>query len=422
MSKKFSILLVPTIIFGTLACNAFSGLVPRPTPPEVLADTFFHGCVYVDSNANGELDSEDQPLEDIMFSVTLSSGGGIGGETNASGCATLTVPGGASEDFYPVMAKMEPPEYCTYSPVITAEMILEYPDTNSAFLFKPIDPSETCVESSTSFDPAKLGTVENDIPYCNLSSSDPPMMDVYYPNNGDEPWPATVYVHGGGWVGGDKIKGAGYRLVEPLQKNGYLVISVNYRLSPEYWFPAHIEDVKCAIRHLRAKASYYNLDPERIGAFGGSAGGHLVALLGTSDAASGLEGSGEYQEYSSRVAAVVDLFGPTDEEAFCIPSKIETVFGADQCEEEIITLASPMTHITAEDPPFLIIHGDKDQVVPISQSQKLHTALSAAGVPSTLITVENAGHGLVRTGDGQQNPNMREIPQIVIDFFDENLK
>ncbi|MBC8496452.1 MAG: alpha/beta hydrolase, partial [Chloroflexi bacterium] len=252
------------------------------------------------------------------------------------------------------------------------------------------------------FDPTSLGTTAKDITYCTANGVSL-LMDVYYPTEDNGPWPVTVYVHGGGWVSGDKSKGAGYRFVEVLRKNGYLVASINYRLSPEHQFPAHITDVKCAVRHLRANAALYNLDPERIGAFGGSAGGHLVALLGTSDASSGLEGPGDYQEYSSRVQAVVNLFGPTDDEAFCIPAKIETVFGASSCEDEVITTASPMTHISADDPPFLIFHGDQDDVVPISQSERLHEALSVGGVPSTFITVENAGHGFSRAGDSEVN-------------------
>ncbi len=276
-------------------------------------------------------------------------------------------------------------------------------------------------DGQTTFDPASLGTTAKDIPYCTANGISL-LMDVYYPAEDDGPWPVSVYVHGGGWVSGDKSKGAGYRFVEVLRKNGYLVVSINYRLSPEHQFPAHIEDAKCAIRHLRANAALYNLDPERIGAFGGSAGGHLVALLGTSDASSGLEGSGDYQEYSSRVQAVVNLFGPTDDEAFCIPAKIETVFGADSCEDDVITIASPMTHISADDPPFLIFHGDQDDVVPISQSERLQEALTAGGVPTTFIVVENAGHGFSRAGDGEMNPNMRAIQQMVIEFFDRHLK
>jgi len=276
-------------------------------------------------------------------------------------------------------------------------------------------------DGQIAFDPANLGKTFENITYC-TANGEALLMDIYYPEEIDGPWPVTVYVHGGGWVSGDKSKGAGYRMVEPLRKQGYLVVSINYRLSPEYQFPAHIEDVKCGIRHLRANASFYNLDPERIGAFGGSAGGHLVALLGTSDVSSGLEGSEEYQEYSSRVQAVVDLFGPTDDDAFCIPQKIETVFGAEACEDEIISIASPMTYISADDPPFLIFHGDQDDVVPISQSERLHEALTAGGVPSTFITVENAGHGFSRAGDGEFNPSMRNILQMVLDFFDEHLK
>jgi len=283
-------------------------------------------------------------------------------------------------------------------------------------------PSETPVETSSTFDPAKLGTTAEDITYCIIPYGTPLLMDVYYPEDGDGPWPVTVYVHGGGWVSGDKSKGAGFRLVEPLRRSGYLVVSINYRLSPEHQFPAHIEDVKCAIRHLRANAGAYNLDPEHIGVFGGSAGGHLATLLGTSDDSAGLEGPGEYQEYSSRVGAVVDLFGPTDGTAFCIPSKIEAVFGAVTCEDEIITAASPMTYISADDPPFLIFHGDQDDVVPINQSERLHEALMAAGVQSTFIVVENAGHGFSRAGDSELNPTMKTVLQMVVDFFNHHLR
>ncbi len=281
-------------------------------------------------------------------------------------------------------------------------------------------PIEIAEEQNLEFDTSKLGTTEKDITYC-TANGESLLMDVYYPDDLDGPWPATMYVHGGGWVGGDKSGGAGQRLIEPLRRQGFLVTSINYRLSPDHQFPAHIEDVKCAVRYLRANAATYNLDPERIGAFGGSAGGHLVALLGTSDPSAGLEGSGEHLEYSSRVQAVVDLFGPTDSLAFCIPSKLEPVFGASSCDAEIITNASPITHINQDDPPFLILHGDKDNVVPLSQSEILHEALISAGLESTLVVVENAGHGFSRVGDGELNPDLRTISKMVIDFFDQHL-
>ncbi|MBC8508481.1 MAG: alpha/beta hydrolase [Anaerolineales bacterium] len=277
------------------------------------------------------------------------------------------------------------------------------------------------LQNPTEFDEAKLGTSDKNITYC-TADAEALLMDVYYPDDLDGPWPAAVYVHGGGWVGGDKSGGVGFWLIEPLRRQGFLLASINYRLSPEYQFPAHIEDVKCAIRYLRANAQLFNLDPENIGAFGGSAGGHLVALLGTSDSSAGLEGTGEYHEFSSRVQAVVDMYGPTDSLAFCIPAKIETVFGASSCDSEIVTNASPITHITQDDPPFLILHGDQDDVVPLNQSEILHDALIAGGIESTLIVVDNAGHGFSREGDGDLNPDMRTILQMVFDFFDKHLK
>ncbi|MEY2820121.1 MAG: Carboxylesterase NlhH [Chloroflexota bacterium] len=135
--------------------------------------------------------------------------------------------------------------------------------------------------SSAQFDSSKLGTVEKDTTYCTVDGVEL-KMDVYYPSQNNGRFPVTMYVHGGGWSSGDKAQGAGAIEIPELQKAGFLVVSVNYRLAPEYVFPAMIEDVKCAVRSLRAHAEEYNLDPNRIGVWGGSAGGHLVALLGTS--------------------------------------------------------------------------------------------------------------------------------------------
>lgn len=416
--NKISVHAITLLITLSLACKLTGG-EPRATPPEILADTFFSGCAYLDNNQNGEMDADDTPLSALTFTVTLAGGGGFGSQTNETGCATVTVPGGASEDFYPLWLEMVPEDAHLYVPIHSAQIVLEYPDTKAAFLFAASDSNTPSTDIPNTFDPQKLGTVERKVPYCHVDGRPLP-MDVYYPDEAGQAWPVTVYVHGGGWSSGDKTAGAGIRFIEPLRKAGFLVVSVNYRLSPEYQFPAHIEDVKCAIRHLRAQAAVYNLDPDRIGAFGGSAGGHLVSLLGTSDASAELEGSGEYQKYSSRVQAVVDMFGPVDSETLCHPTVIEKVFGVTTCQAEIITTASPLTHISADDPPFLILHGDRDNLLPVSQSEILLEALTEAGVPASLIVIENAGHGFHRP-DGDFNPDMDAILQIVVDFFTQHL-
>jgi len=133
-------------------------------------------------------------------------------------------------------------------------------------------------------------------------------MDVYFPDSGG-PWPALVYVHGGSWMRGDKSEAMMF--AGNMTSQGYLVVSINYRLYPPARFPAMIEDVKCAVRSLRAHAGEYNLDPDRIGAFGVSAGGHLVSLLGTSDQSDGWD-VGEYLGQSSRVKAVIAMAPVTD--------------------------------------------------------------------------------------------------------------
>ena len=178
-------------------------------------------------------------------------------------------------------------------------------------------------------------------------------MDVYFPESGG-PWPALLYVHGGGWMHGDKSEAAMFARLVTSQ--GYLVASVNYRLYPPASFPAMIQDVKCAVRSLRANAAQYNLDPNRIGAVGVSAGGHLVGLLGTTDPSEEWD-VGEHLEQSSRVQAVIAMAGVMDLSRSFPNADIEAMkrvgFG-----EYNVAEASPITHVTSDDPPFLLIHGD----------------------------------------------------------------
>jgi acetyl esterase/lipase len=146
-------------------------------------------------------------------------------------------------------------------------------------------------------------------------------MDIYFPPNEEgKPVPAVMFVHGGAWSVGDKSRMTFSQLLPLLVKRGYLVTSINYRLAPKYKFSAQIEDAKCAVRFLRAHAGEFNLDPNRIGVEGESAGGHLVALLGLTDANAGFEGNGGWNDQSSRVEAVADLFGPADLTNFGIKS------------------------------------------------------------------------------------------------------
>ena len=156
------------------------------------------------------------------------------------------------------------------------------------------------------FDTARLGTAVIDLTYCTPNEL-PQKMDVYYPASGG-PWPVLLYVHGGSWREGDKAEGEGWR---GMNDSGFLIASINYRMAAEGKFPVMIEDVKCAVRYLRANNAEMNIDPNRIGAIGASAGGHLVALLGTAGPDAGWD-EGEYADQSSQVQAVLSMSGFSD--------------------------------------------------------------------------------------------------------------
>jgi len=264
-----------------------------------------------------------------------------------------------------------------------------------------------------------------DIPY---AQTDHPRqrLDLLLPKKRatDKPLPVVVAIHGGAWLGGDKRQVVG-RLIPWVASGEYAGVSVGYRLSQDATWPAQIHDCKAAIRWIRGNAKKYNLDPEKIGVIGWSAGGHLVAMLGTSGGVKELEGDlGEFTSESSRVTCVVDFFGPTD---FLTigdhPSQIKhnapdspearLIGGAIPDNPDKARQASPITFVSKDDPPFLLVHGTKDPLVPHQQSVLLRDALRKVGVPAYLITVEDGGHG------GFGNP---EIERIVDAFFNAHLR
>ncbi|MDG2381507.1 MAG: alpha/beta hydrolase [Pirellulaceae bacterium] len=250
-------------------------------------------------------------------------------------------------------------------------------------------------------------------------------LDLYVPD-AELPVPIIVWVHGGAWRQGSKRLSKAR--VREVVKHGYALASVEYRLSQEALFPAQIQDCKAAIRWLRAHARQYGLDPDRIGVWGSSAGGHLVALLGTSDGVKSLEVAGDHLDQSSRVQAVCDWFGPTDflqmNAHAPVPNRLDhdaanspesqLVGGAIQDHPDRVHAASPITYVTSDDPPFLIMHGDRDPLVPFHQSQLLHRSLQAAGVESKLRRIKGAGHG----GPGFHTAGNRHA---LWAFFDEHL-
>jgi len=271
---------------------------------------------------------------------------------------------------------------------------------------------------------ARLRVPEGTIVYHNLpyvtDGHERQKLDLYLPK-AEKKLPLIIWVHGGAWLAGNKTDGV------PLDylTDGYAVASINYRLSQHAIFPAQIQDCKAAVRWLRTNAKKYNLDPNCFGAWGPSAGGHLVAMLGTTGDVKEFD-VGEYLTVSSRVQAVADYFGPTDflqmdehrppdGQVHNTPDSPESqlIGGYIQDNKEKVAKANPITYVTEDDAPFLIIHGDMDPLVPHHQSELLEAALEKAGVPVLFYTVKGAGHG------GFKDPN---VPKLTKEFFAKHLK
>lgn len=249
-------------------------------------------------------------------------------------------------------------------------------------------------------------------------------LDLYLPEDVPPPHPLLVWIHGGAWRMGSKENPRAL----PLVQHGYAVASLEYRLSQEARFPAQLHDCKAAVRWLRTRAEQFGLDPTRFGAWGGSAGAHLAALLGVTAGVADLEGDFGPDKASSAVQAVCDWYGPSDflhmnDEPGVMdhnaPDSPESqLIGAPiQERPDLVTKANPITYVHQGAPPFLIMHGTADKVVLPNQSVLLHEALVGAGVTSTLILLGGLGHGF--PGDHGRWP---EIYGYVRAFFDLYLK
>jgi acetyl esterase/lipase len=244
-----------------------------------------------------------------------------------------------------------------------------------------------------------------DLPYV-TNGHERQKLDLYLPAT--PKGPLLVVIHGGGWTQGSKDKPEGL----PMLLQGYAVANINYRLSQHAIFPAQIEDCKSAIRWLRAHAAEYGYDPQRIGAWGGSAGGHLVALLAATSHVKDFD-VGENLDQPSAIQCGVDVFGPADLVDWTPPSTLpmiqttgpESVLvkllgGTAKEKPDLAKRASPVTWVTKDCAPLYILHGTVDQLVGLDQSQKLEAKMKAAGVEVTLDVVEGAGHGGPKFGEG----------------------
>ncbi|QEL20273.1 alpha/beta hydrolase [Limnoglobus roseus] len=255
-------------------------------------------------------------------------------------------------------------------------------------------------------------TVEKDVAY---GPHERNKLDVAVPK-GDGPFPLLIWIHGGGWEAGDK---GGFGPFAGQVARGYAVATINYRFAKHAIFPAQIEDAKAAVRFLRTNAKKYHFDADHFGVGGLSAGGHLSALLGTSGGMKELEGDKEAKPDASRVQAVLDLFGPTDlgklSPAVAKDNPVTRLLGGDTgTKKDLAKAGTPQTYVSKDDPPFLIIHGDADTLVPVKQSEDLQAALTKGGVKSELIVVKGAGHG--------PGISSKENSEKINAFFDASLK
>lgn len=239
----------------------------------------------------------------------------------------------------------------------------------------------------------------------------PLKLDLYRPEVSTmQPKPVVLYIHGGGWRGGDKRKGA---LATELVRRGMILVSINYRLSGQAKYPAAIEDCRTALKWIREKGPKYQIDTSRIGVLGPSAGGHLALLLALA------------LEKEERVQAVCSWFGPTDFTTGYEKKSNSAAWaflGGGPAElPERFKEASPATYVSADDPPVLLIHGEKDATVDVEQSEILYKKLKAVGVKVEFLRVKNAGHGFRPTG-GRPSPSKIEIQKKTYAFFERVLK
>ncbi|MEO1655591.1 MAG: alpha/beta hydrolase [Bacteroidota bacterium] len=288
----------------------------------------------------------------------------------------------------------------------------------------------SCNEEEVIMDNPEAETIL-DVAYANTSSAQ--VMDIYIPE-GEGPFPAVVYIHGGGFFTGDKSAGTTY--TDFLVQHGYVAVSINYRLSGEAVFPAAIQDGKAAIRFLRANAATYRIDADHIGSWGDSAGGNLASMLGTSSGDAFTEDfSLGNENFSSKVSATVDWFAPinfssivSEANALGLPGfmggGVNTDLEADymglaqiEADPALVALANPSTYIDAEDAAFFIQAGSADELMPYTQSENFYNALlSVLGANKVSYElIPGAGHG------GEAFDTESNL-QKVLAFFDSHLK
>lgn len=224
--------------------------------------------------------------------------------------------------------------------------------------------------------------------------------------------PAVIWIHGGGWMSGDRERGV--ERIFGLVRMGMVGVSIDHRPSQEAIFPAQLHDCKCAVRFLRSHAAEFNIDASRIGAWGASSGGHLASLLAVTSDESTLEGTRGWNEASSRIQAACSWFGPSDLNLMDqFPSGItplsasmdersaegRLVGGHVAQRQELVAMANPIRYIKPNCPPILLMHGAKDNIVPVTSSERFYDALIDQKAPASLHVIKNGHHNAYLWGD-----------------------
>lgn len=262
-----------------------------------------------------------------------------------------------------------------------------------------------------------------DVTYSAPGGFRPLTLDLYLPRSRTAPAPVIVYVHGGGWMSGHSRHCGAFenwpQVLASISARGYVVASVNYRLSGEAASPAAAHDIASAVRWLRTEASRYSIDKRRVGIWGVSAGGQLAAITGTACDA----GSGE----SACVQAVAAWYGIFDFAPLVVsanpasPPARYLGCGSGGCTQDQIALASAIRHVDKTDPPFLLIHGTRDRTVPPAQSRDFYAALLAQGVKAELLMIEDVDHSFIGGTPALTHAASLRALQATLDFFDCNL-
>jgi acetyl esterase/lipase len=259
--------------------------------------------------------------------------------------------------------------------------------------------------------------LEQDIVYTKAGDAEL-KLDLTRPGGGEGPFPAVVVIHGGAWRAGNKADVRG--ISAEFARRGYVAVGPQYRFCPKDTFPAQVHDVKAAVRWIKSNAKKYRVDPERVGAMGFSAGGHLALMLGLTSPSDGLEGDVQAGAPDSRVRAVVNYFGPSDLAAsdipdICKPWVRDFLGGTPTDKPAAAAQASPLTFVSKDDAPVLTFQGTKDALVPYNQAIKLADAMSAKGVAGRVELLVGADHGW--TG-----PELERTVDETFRFFNKNLK